>query len=66
MPGTDGDDSDQINRRLFLQYAATAAAGTAGAVAISLKTDALAQQSQTTPRIVANGDDGMPYPYHDG
>lgn len=59
------EDELQLNRRKFLQFAATASAATAEAFGIAMKTDALAQVIE--PRSVRhNGDEGMPYPYHGG
>ncbi len=61
------DEVHLVNRRLFLQYASIATAASAGAIGMALKTDALAKQQVLQPTAVrANGDEGMPYPYHGG
>lgn len=64
MTGHLPDDELRLNRRLFLQHSAAAAATTAAFYSIALKTDALSRAS-AVEKVGGGRGDGMPYPYYE-
>lgn len=61
IPQISGEEL-KLNRRLFLQHAATATAVSATLYSVAMKTDAIAQVP--VAQFAARGTgDGMPYPY---
>ena len=61
MNQRDADEQRKLTRRVFIQYSAAAGGAALGAYGMTLKSDAVAQQ---TPRSgFGDGDDKMSYLY---